>query len=497
MSFVIAGPEALTSAATDIAGVGSTLGAANAAAATPTTGIAAAAADEVSTALAGLYGVYAQEYQALSAQAAAFHARFVQALAAAAGWYTNAEAAAASQLESYRQQVLSFVNARLLGGAGAGQSGTGGGSQDPGGGSTGGDTTGGGTSGGGTGTGLSATYTVTSQWSNGFNADYKIANTGTTPVTNWQLQFNLPANESVTSAWSAQLAQSGTQYTLTPVSYNGTIAPGGSITVGFQATQTGTYSPPTNLLLNGQPVTGGTTGGGTTGGGTTGGGTTGGTVITQQYGTTTLGNYIVQNNAWNNGGNQAITVTQTGFTITTENGSAPTNGAPLGYPSIYTGWHYGTGSPGTNLPLQISDIHTATSSITYTYPTSGVYDASYDIWLNSTPITTGVNQQEVMIWFDHTGPIQPVGSVVGSATIDGKDFVVWQGSNGQNNVVSYVSTTPITTWTNFDVMGFINDADALEPAVNTSWYLTSIQAGYEPWSGSVGAGVDGFSATVT
>src|SRR5258708_9164801 len=128
MSYVIAGPEALTSAAADIAGIGSTLSAANAVAATPTTGILAAASDEVSTAIAGLYGVYAQEYQQLSAQAAAFHARFVQAMAAAAGWYTNAETAAASLLQSYQQQVLDFVNTRLLGGA---RPGTGGSATNP------------------------------------------------------------------------------------------------------------------------------------------------------------------------------------------------------------------------------------------------------------------------------------------------------------------------------------------------------------------------------
>nr|WP_308460415.1 hypothetical protein [Mycobacterium kansasii] len=260
--------------------------------------------------------------------------------------------------------------------------------------------------------------------------------------------------------------------------------------------------------MNGQPVTGTGTGGTGTGGTGTGGtgtggtgtggtGTgTGGTLITSQYGTTTIQNaYVVQNNAWNNPGGQSINVTPTGFSIATENGSAPTNGAPLGYPSIYDGWHYGTGSPGTNLPIQLGQIQTATSSINYTYPSTGVYNASYDIWLNPTPITTGVNQQEVMIWFNHQGPIQPVGSVVGNATIDGQNFQVWKGSNGQNNVVSYVATTPITSWNNFDVMEFIDNTQTLEP-VTDSWYLTSIQAGFEPWSGSVGAGVDSFSALV-
>ncbi|WP_280177807.1 cellulose binding domain-containing protein [Mycobacterium pseudokansasii] len=423
------------------------------------------------------------------------------------------------------------------GGTGTGSTGgTGTGSTGTGGTGTGGTGTGGtGTGGTGTGgSGITATYAPTSQWNNGFVANYTITNTGTTPVTDWQLQFDLPSNESITNLWNGQVAQSGTHYTVTPQSYDATIAPGSSVTVGFQAAQTGSYASPTNLLVNGQPVTGAGTGGTGTGTGGTGTGTggtgtggtgtggtgtggtgtggtgtgtggtgtggtgtgTGGTLITSQYGTTTIQNaYVVQNNAWNNPGGQSINVTPTGFSIATENGSAPTNGAPLGYPSIYDGWHYGTGSPGTNLPIQLGQIQTATSSINYTYPSTGIYNASYDIWLNPTPITTGVNQQEVMIWFNHQGPIQPVGSVVGNATIDGQNFQVWKGSNGQNNVVSYVATTPITSWNNFDVMEFIDNTQTLEP-VTDSWYLTSIQAGFEPWSGSVGAGVDSFSALV-
>lgn len=64
MSFVIAVPEALTMAASDLANIGSTINAANAAAALPTTGVVAAAADEVSAAVAALFGSYAQSYQA-------------------------------------------------------------------------------------------------------------------------------------------------------------------------------------------------------------------------------------------------------------------------------------------------------------------------------------------------------------------------------------------------------------------------------------------------
>src|ERR1700740_1612050 len=92
MSFVIAAPEALGAAASDLAGIGTTLSTATTAAAAPTTRLLAAGADEVSGAIASLFSSYAQDFQALSTQVAAFHDQFVQALNAAAGSYASAEA---------------------------------------------------------------------------------------------------------------------------------------------------------------------------------------------------------------------------------------------------------------------------------------------------------------------------------------------------------------------------------------------------------------------
>lgn len=147
---------------------------------------------------------------------------------------------------------------------------------------------------------------------------------------------------------------------------------------------------------------------------------------------------------------------------------------------------------GTNLPTEVGQILSAPTSIDYNYPTTGVWDASYDICLDSTPKTTGVNQQEIMIWFNHQGSIQPVGSPVGNTTIEGKNFVVWDGSNGMNNAMAYVATEPIEVWS-FDVMSFVDHTATMEP-ITDSWYLTSIRAGLEPWSDGVGLGVDSFSA---
>jgi hypothetical protein len=98
MSLLLAVPEALVAAASDVAGIGSTLSMANAAAAAPTTGVLAAAADEVSTQVAALFSQHAQGYQQLSARAAAFHDQFVLALNSAASQYAAAEANAVHNL---------------------------------------------------------------------------------------------------------------------------------------------------------------------------------------------------------------------------------------------------------------------------------------------------------------------------------------------------------------------------------------------------------------
>ncbi|WP_410639130.1 GH12 family glycosyl hydrolase domain-containing protein [Amycolatopsis sp. lyj-346] len=218
------------------------------------------------------------------------------------------------------------------------------------------------------------------------------------------------------------------------------------------------------------------------------------TLICDQYGSTTIGGrYVVMNNRWGSSAQQCINVTGSGFRIQTQQGST-SGGAPLSYPAVYVGCHYTNCSPGTNLPRQLSRIGSASSSINYSYVGNSVFNASYDIWLDPTPKTNGVNQMELMIWFNRTGPIQPIGSRVGTTTIGGRGWEVWQGNNGGNDVVSYVAQSTISGWS-FNVMNFVNDVDN-RTRVDRSWYLTSIQAGFEPWSGGVGLAVNSFSANV-
>jgi hypothetical protein len=111
MSFLLAVPEVMSDATTTLANLGSTVSAAQAAAAAPTTGLLAAAGDEVSTAIAAMFSQYASSYQALSAQAAAFHTQLVQTLNAGASAYAATEAANATPLETLQQDLLGLINA--------------------------------------------------------------------------------------------------------------------------------------------------------------------------------------------------------------------------------------------------------------------------------------------------------------------------------------------------------------------------------------------------
>ncbi|MEB4244143.1 PE family protein, partial [Mycobacterium ulcerans] len=107
MSYLIAVPDLMAHATTELSSIGSALTAANAAAAVPTTGVLAAGADDVSAAVASLFAGHAQAYQSLGGQVAAFHQQFLEGLRGASGAYVAAEAANVWPL----QDLLGLINA--------------------------------------------------------------------------------------------------------------------------------------------------------------------------------------------------------------------------------------------------------------------------------------------------------------------------------------------------------------------------------------------------
>ncbi|GHJ54824.1 hypothetical protein Nm8I071_41310 [Nonomuraea sp. TT08I-71] len=98
--------------------------------------------------------------------------------------------------------------------------------------------------------GCRVAYAVNS-WNTGLTASVTITNTAATAVNGWSLAFTLPAGQTVTNGWNATYAPTSGAVTARNVSYNGTIAPNGSVDIGFQATHTGNTGKPTSFTLNG------------------------------------------------------------------------------------------------------------------------------------------------------------------------------------------------------------------------------------------------------
>ena len=98
--------------------------------------------------------------------------------------------------------------------------------------------------------GCRVSYTVTSQWPNGFGASVEVNNLGD-PLTGWTLTWTYTAGQTVTQAWNANVTQSGANVTATNVSYNASIATNGSVSFGFNGSWPGPGLAPTNFAVNG------------------------------------------------------------------------------------------------------------------------------------------------------------------------------------------------------------------------------------------------------
>ncbi|WP_327048553.1 cellulose binding domain-containing protein [Microbispora sp. NBC_01189] len=96
-----------------------------------------------------------------------------------------------------------------------------------------------------------------STWNTGLTAGLVITNTGTTPISGWTLRFTFPsAGERLDQGWSADWSQgTGTAVTASNLAWNATLAPGASVSIGFNASHTGVSDPPSAFSLNGAPCT--------------------------------------------------------------------------------------------------------------------------------------------------------------------------------------------------------------------------------------------------
>jgi cellulase/cellobiase CelA1 len=95
----------------------------------------------------------------------------------------------------------------------------------------------------------SGTYSVASSWSGGFQGQVVVTDTGNSPVNGWALGWTFPSGsgQEITSLWGGSYTQSGQAVSVTSAPYNGTIEPGSSVTIGFNASDSGTPTPPASV----------------------------------------------------------------------------------------------------------------------------------------------------------------------------------------------------------------------------------------------------------
>jgi hypothetical protein len=236
--------------------------------------------------------------------------------------------------------------------------------------------------------------------------------------------------------------------------------------------------------------------------------------VAQQFGSAQIGagvakTYFLQSNWWQTYANETESYAGLSFTVHNPQGASvpQSNGAPMGFPSIFIGQYAGNSTTGSNLPKQVS----ALTSVPTIYETNNAsigmsnHNAAYDVWFtqNGTPLprsqsNPGTGGAYLMVWMFKPTDRQPRGNDSGRAdqTVAGVSgsWNVWVDTT-EPPCVSYVSTTPLDGLA-FDLNQFIKDAVAKRYGVTNSMYLSIVFGGFEIWGGADGMQLSQFCATV-
>jgi hypothetical protein len=206
------------------------------------------------------------------------------------------------------------------------------------------------------------------------------------------------------------------------------------------------------------------------------------------FGSWQNGGYTVYNDVWGSGaGGQSIWANS--YSNWGVWANHPNTGGIKSYPNStkYVG-------------IALSSLASCTSSANFTVPTSGAWEATYDIWDSS-------NQNETMLWLNYTGsangsgnvkPISYTYNASGNAvpvftnlSLGGQTWNVFRGNNGSNNVYSFLRTSNTSSAT--------VDIKAIQTWIkNQGWFgnitLGNVQFGFEITS-SYGTNGNGLNFT--
>ena len=169
---------------------------------------------------------------------------------------------------------------------------------------------------------------------------------------------------------------------------------------------------------------------------------------------------------------------------------------PAAFPYIFRGCSWGLCTAASGLPVRAADLQHARTTWATSQRAGGSWDATYDIWFNRKPITTGqATGGELMIWLNSRHRPGP-----GRHTrIVWADHARWYlqswrtGHAGHHwRLIQFRRVRP--AWrVRLRLAPFVRKAAARGWLQRSSWLL-SIEAGFEIWRGGTGLATTTFSA---
>ncbi|MGC4978509.1 glycoside hydrolase family 12 protein [Streptomyces sp. DT199] len=184
-----------------------------------------------------------------------------------------------------------------------------------------------------------------------------------------------------------------------------------------------------------------------------------------QWGQTNLNGYTLYNNIWGSGaGSQCIWANSgTNWGVWANH---PNTGGIKSYPNQTKA-----------INKSITSLTSLTSSYNVSVPSSGAYNTSYDIWDTD-------HDYEIMLWVNKTGAVGPLGTSQGTVSLGGHSWNVFKGTNGANEVFSFIRTSNSSS-------GTVNILPILKWIKDTKKWMGNetigdVQFGYEVTSSSGG-----------
>jgi hypothetical protein len=167
---------------------------------------------------------------------------------------------------------------------------------------------------------------------------------------------------------------------------------------------------------------------------------------------------------------------------------------PVAYPNIFVGCSWGLCSPHTRLPMQVSKVKAVVTTWHTTMKAKGTWGAGYDIWFARRRAISGQSGgAELMIWLNSRGFGANTWPIV---TVDHQQWHlehwVTHGHGKKWNYIQFRRVQSTSKVTNLNVKAFMTAAER-SGLMNRSWWLTSVEAGFEIWRGGTGLSTTQFA----